>query len=82
MDMETEEKLKEYLINEFKKGTRIRIGLETITNDLQLEIKDASFILRKWESKGVISIKGYYGANIENFASPWLITINDIEFFE
>lgn len=80
--METEEKLKEYLINEFKKGTRIRIGLETITNDLQLEIKDASFILRKWESKGVISIKGYYGANIENFANPWLITINDIEFFE
>ena len=47
MDIKKKKKLKEYLINEFKKGTRIRIGLETITNDLQLEIKDASFILRK-----------------------------------
>lgn len=80
--MGAEEKLKEYLINEFKKGTKIRIGLGTITNALQLEIKDASFILRKWESKGIISIKGYDGANIENFASPWLITINDVGFFE
>lgn len=80
--MEAEEKLKEYLLNEFKKGAKIRIGLETVTNILQLEIKDASFILRKWESKGIISIKGYYGANIENFASPWLITINDVEFFK
>lgn len=46
--METEEKLKEYLFNEFKNKTRIRIGLETITNVLHLEIKEASFILRKW----------------------------------
>lgn len=80
--METEEKLKEYLFNEFKNKTKIRIGLETITNVLHLEIKEASFILRKWENKGIISIKGYSGANIENFASPWLITINNIEFFE
>ena len=82
MDMETEEKLKEYLFNEFKNKARIRIGLETITNILHVESKDASFILRKWESKGIISIKGYKGANIENFASPWLITINNIDFFE
>lgn len=80
--METEEKLKEYLFNEFKNKKRIRIGLDTVTNILQLEIKEASFILRKWERKGIISIKGYNGANIENFASPWLITINDIDFFE
>lgn len=82
MDMEAEEKLKEYLFNEFKNKTKIRIGLETITNILHLEIKEASFILREWENKGIISIKGYKGANIENFASPWLITINDIEFFK
>lgn len=72
----------ENLFDKFKNKTRIRIGRETITNILHLEIKDASFVLRKWESKGIISIKGYDGANIEKFESPWLITINDVKFFE
>ena len=54
----------------------------TITDTLQLGLEEASQILREWEYKGIISIKGYDGANIKNFASPWLITINDVEFFK
>lgn len=78
-----EEKLRKYLYEKLKKdNSKIRVGSGTITDTLQLGLEEASQILREWEYRGIISIKGYDGANIKNFASPWLITINDVEFFK
>lgn len=75
------EKLKKDICEKYKRDkSKIRIGSGTI-EDLNIPIDKATYILQKWEDDGLISIRGYEGANMKNFMTPWIITVLDRKFF-